>query len=757
LSLANGDYVYTYYSNNALAGQGVVITSTNTTATNGEMFVSEIYGNVGPATEPSANMAGTISVSSTRTAVNGSISINTTSAVVNGFFTQFTMELVAGKTVKLFVYANTNSAIPGVVSINTSSAVVNGLSTTFTTSLVEGRNVKLVAYANGTSTLLGKNIRRVVSIANNTQLTLNAAPSFLSNNTVIELMDMGPLLGTEYRRIVSIANDTQMTLSSNLSFVSNNTIMQLIDSRSVIGTGTDFVSDFAYGDDLVVYTNSTSYVMRTVNAITNSTFMTVQEDFDFSNSSANYSNTVSNNYIYTSGNTIKANISLRTDKTATGNLIGSSANATLYLTNVSGSFVNTNIVYQLNANNDEIANATIYSVVSTAGSNTIVTVNNMTGVFQPNTNLLIKSRFANNTEKSATAKLAKMNMSIGVIDITNAFVSNQYIYAVNSQSNATVSRISTGILAGFEVSNTLQYSETVQLNKDFVNDYLYIPLNAVFYGFPKFPPGDVSTILEDVLANSSVTIGGVASLVSINPGKNYDSVPFVTVYEPSIARFDKRDYIMEISNATGSFTEGEIVQQDVTEARGIVITTNSSNSQYIKIKRLQFENVFDLVNGYNLEGLNSGITCNVVSLSLADQPQIGLNASVVANVQSAEGSVTSLEVVDSGFGYIEGENATYTSSDGLRSGFARINLGKKGVSEGFYKNKNGQLSDSKKLFDGEYYQDYSYEVRTGIEADKYSDMLKKVLHVAGTKMFSAVVLSKSASMSTNIKSYITEE
>jgi hypothetical protein len=114
-------------------------------------------------------------------------------------------------------------------------------------------------------------------------------------------------------------------------------------------------------------------------------------------------------------------------------------------------------------------------------------------------------------------------------------------------------------------------------------------------------------------------------------------------------------------------------------------------------------------------------------------------------------------VVDSGFGYIEGENATYTSSDGLRSGFARINLGKKGVSEGFYKNKNGQLSDSKKLFDGEYYQDYSYEVRTGIEADKYSDMLKKVLHVAGTKMFSAVVLSKSASMSTNIKSYITEE
>lgn len=130
---------------------------------------------------------------------------------------------------------------------------------------------------------------------------------------------------------------------------------------------------------------------------------------------------------------------------------------------------------------------------------------------------------------------------------------------------------------------------------------------------------------------------------------------------------------------------------------------------------------------------------------------------MTANVQTAEGSVTSLEVVDSGFGYLQGENATYTSADGERSGFARLSLGKKGVSEGYYRNKNGQLSDSKKLFDGEYYQDYSYEVRTAVTADKYSEMLKKILHVAGTKMFSAIILSKSASMTTDIKSYITEE
>jgi hypothetical protein len=174
------------------------------------------------------------------------------------------------------------------------------------------------------------------------------------------------------------------------------------------------------------------------------------------------------------------------------------------------------------------------------------------------------------------------------------------------------------------------------------------------------------------------------------------------------------------------------------------------------LKRLQFNNQFDTSNG--LIGSSSGATANIDSISTINNVlQIGLNANVVANVQTATGSVTSLEVVDSGFGYLAGEDGTFTSNDGLRSGLAKIHLGKKGVSEGFYKNKKGFLSDTKKVFDGEYYQEYSYEVRTSITADKYKEMLKKVLHFAGTKQFSAVVLTETASMSTNIKTDITEE
>ena len=93
----------------------------------------------------------------------------------------------------------------------------------------------------------------------------------------------------------------------------------------------------------------------------------------------------------------------------------------------------------------------------------------------------------------------------------------------------------------------------------------------------------------------------------------------------------------------------------------------------------------------------------------------------------------------------------------MRSGSAKVNLGKKGISEGFYENRKGFISDTKKIFDGEYYQDYSYEVRTSVTADKYSEMLKKVLHVAGTKQFSAVVFSSAGSLQSNVSSSITKE
>jgi hypothetical protein len=50
------------------------------------------------------------------------------------------------------------------------------------------------------------------------------------------------------------------------------------------------------------------------------------------------------------------------------------------------------------------------------------------------------------------------------------------------------------------------------------------------------------------------------------------------------------------------------------------------------------------------------------------------------------------------------------------------------------------------IHDGDYYQEYSYEVLTKISVDRYADMFKKVMHVAGTKFFGSAVVVEEANV-----------
>lgn len=667
LAIVNNDLLFTYYSNGSVAGTGRVLNWSNTSATNGEVYVAEIVNTLEPVVEPNANLAGTISVTSTIGSVTGIANIVASNSTVKGIGTSFTSDVAPGAIISFFPYdAN------------------------------------------------------------------------------------GALMNVETRLVTSVTNNTVLVVDSNLTQTSNNVLMQFNGNKTIVGSGTNFVSDFVYGDTIAIYSNSTNHILRTVNAVTNATYMTVQEAVTFSNTAANYANTVTNNYIYTSENTVVANINSRTDKSVTANVMGVSSNLILYFTNTNGSFTNNQAIYQLNANNDEIANATIVSLYTSIGTNTAYLVSNAVGVFKANTNLLIRCRTSN-----ATAKLSQVDLTVGVIDIVNAFIDteNNFVYGLSSKSNASLSKISVGTLATFAISNTLQYPETISVTNELIAPYANLPLNSPSFGFKAYPSANISTqYLQDIFDIQSYTIGGISSLVSINPGKNYDVAPFITIYEPVTAPFNKLDYVIEVANATGIFTVGEIVTQPG-GAKGQIISSNLSS---IVVKRLRFEDLFTTSEG--LTGIDSGVTANIVSVSTnINTPPIGLNAEVSANVQTAKGAVTSLEVIDSGFGYLKGEGATFTSVDGLHSGLAKVGLGKKGVSEGFYTNKNGFVSDGKYIFDGNYYQEYSYEVRTSVTADKYAEMLKNVLHVAGTKMFSAVITTTIANTSTNIVSDITEE
>lgn len=189
-------------------------------------------------------------------------------------------------------------------------------------------------------------------------------------------------------------------------------------------------------------------------------------------------------------------------------------------------------------------------------------------------------------------------------------------------------------------------------------------------------------------------------------------------------------------------------------AKGIVQAANSST---LFVKRLTFENTFK--EGQAIVGDVSGASANIVGVSenIDELYPIGLNADIEANVITSNGQVTSLDVVDSGFGYSNGEIVQFLSSDESRSGSAKVIIDGAGMGKGYYRSSKGFLSEDMYIHDGDYYQEYSYEVLSKISVDRYSDMFRKVMHMAGTKFFGSALIVDEANVAATLTQISTSQ
>jgi hypothetical protein len=155
-------------------------------------------------------------------------------------------------------------------------------------------------------------------------------------------------------------------------------------------------------------------------------------------------------------------------------------------------------------------------------------------------------------------------------------------------------------------------------------------------------------------------------------------------------------------------------------------------------------------------GKSTGTTANVVSVTPdSNSFVVGDNAVILANVVSSEGTISGLEVIDSGIGYTHNEGLTLASLDGAREASGKANVATQGIGSGYYSSTKSFLNDTKYIQDGEYYQSYSYEIQTSIPIEKYFDTLKEVLHIAGKKMYGRVVQTIDGDFSITSNSSIT--
>lgn len=182
------------------------------------------------------------------------------------------------------------------------------------------------------------------------------------------------------------------------------------------------------------------------------------------------------------------------------------------------------------------------------------------------------------------------------------------------------------------------------------------------WGLPKLGATDsnLDTVLADGLTFTTLEVGTIAFLSSINPGSDFVTRPYIDVIEPAIAGL----------NITDSFG---------------------------RIK--------------------------------------GHNAVVDSRIISGNGIVTSVEVINSGYGYLPGEsvNLSFSNNQTIVNGTSIVYSFGKG--KGQWMNRKSFASDEMKIQDSYYYQDFSYEIVAGRMLSSYEQLVRNLVHPSGKALF----------------------
>lgn len=121
----------------------------------------------------------------------------------------------------------------------------------------------------------------------------------------------------------------------------------------------------------------------------------------------------------------------------------------------------------------------------------------------------------------------------------------------------------------------------------------------------------------------------------------------------------------------------------------------------------------------------------------------GKNANITAVAGFGVGAIQEVRVYDGGLGYTDNTAVTMTlpgNTEIRADGFCFVDS--HGTGEGYFENSDGFLSADKFLHDNYFYQEYSYEVQSGLSLTKYAGILRDLWHIAGTERFGKTIFKQ---------------
>lgn len=257
------------------------------------------------------------------------------------------------------------------------------------------------------------------------------------------------------------------------------------------------------------------------------------------------------------------------------------------------------------------------------------------------------------------------------------------------------------------------------------------------------------TVLTDAFDLTPFNIGTIDDFLNVNPGENYRNDVFAIARDEVMQNFDRYNQIISFDppESASAFSVGETITEDVTGIVGKVLDINReigtinvlpysyygfTGNDIIGSIAGQFS-VFDIATDYNSN-------------------QYGDNATIKSVTDFAEGRVETAAIYNSGYGYIDGADAYLQDTNGQPVIRGQINVDSQGVTSGYWADFSSHLNgftqtlatdgtdvyydSNMKVQDSNFYQEFSYQIKSTLPRENYEKSLKENVHLAGTKLFS---------------------
>jgi hypothetical protein len=178
------------------------------------------------------------------------------------------------------------------------------------------------------------------------------------------------------------------------------------------------------------------------------------------------------------------------------------------------------------------------------------------------------------------------------------------------------------------------------------------------------------------------------------------------------------------------------------EVRGEVLFANSSTAT---LRRNSF---YDMRIGQNIIGTESGAFANVQTITnISSANVIGNNAIVRSEASILEGRLLEVDVIESGIAYENLEGVFIESDETQARGI--VFMDRAAITQGRYLSERGFLNANKYIHDNNFYQEYSYQIKSGISVDRYDDIIQDTVHTVGTRRFGAFTKTTTYSLNVN--------